>query len=131
LLTSSGSSGENRDRKLRGCSQLGSPVFYWLGRAIKCVPNTITETNALGMGGVEESISLRLFVILSDFQQAFTADSTTVTVDSEVWLVDSSGNRRPVTGRKVTFRGQSYRVTMTAGSADGEHIILTLGPENR
>ena len=112
-------------------TSLGSPLFYWQGQPIPCVSNTITETNALAMGGVEESITLRLFVLLSDFRQVFTADSTTILVDSEVWTVDASGNKRPVTGRKVTFRGRSYRVTSTAGSADGYHIILTLGPDTR
>lgn len=112
-------------------TDLGSPVVYWENRPIKCVSNTITETNVLGMGGVEETVTIRLFILLSEFRSAFTADSTTITVDSEVWTVDATGSRRPVTGRTVTFRSTRYRITGTSVSGDGNHITLTLGPSNR
>jgi hypothetical protein len=103
------------------------PFFTWKTAFIPCVPNMAEAGNAIVVGGKEETVSCILNVSLEHF---LTADSTLVTVDSTLWTTDSDVPV-PITGKKVVFRGKSYRVLTSAIDASNAYVKLVLGSANK
>jgi len=113
-------------KALRGI--MGSPVFTWKGRSVPCTPSTLSEANNIAMGGVEETVTLTLYCLMSEFRSVVTADSTLLTMDSELYTIDLDGQRKPVVGRKVTFAGASYRIMSTRVLPCQSVLALSCGP---
>jgi hypothetical protein len=80
------------------------------------------------MGGVEETVTLTLYCLMAEFRSVVTADSTLLTMDSELYTVDLDGQRKPVVGRKVTFAGASYRIMSTRILPCQSVLVLSCGP---
>ena len=113
-------------KTLRGI--MGKPSFLWKNRAIACTPSTLSESNAIAMGGVEETVTLTLYCLMSEFRSVVTADSTLLTIDSELFTMDLDGQRKPVVGRKVTFAGSDHRVMSTRVLPCRSVLVLSCGP---
>ena len=105
----------------------GDQTFTWKGAEVLCVPSSLRAGQAIQVGGFEREITLTLIVRKEHF---LTADSTLVTVDSELWTVDSD-MPHPVAGKKLTFRGKTYRILSAKESAPRSHYELDLGDPNR
>lgn len=113
---------------LRG--DLGSPTFTFNDVAVPCVPNTLSEGSIVAVGGYEMAITLSLYVERTEFGNALTSDSTLISVDSEVYTVDSDG-RRPVTGETLTYQSKTYRIASAKFDASQTYITLLCADPNR
>lgn len=103
------------------------PVFVWRGVDVQCVPTSETRGNTLEIGGFVEQVTLSLYADRASF---IASDSTLVVVDDEIFTLDGT-QRVPVAGKKLTFKGRSYRILTARESAVGSHIVLNLGDPNR
>jgi hypothetical protein len=102
-------------------------VFVWRGVEVQCVPTSESRGNTLEIGGFVELVTLSLYVDRSAF---VASDPTLVVVDDEIFTAEAS-QVVPVAGKKLTFKGRSYRILTARESAVGSHILLNLGDPNR
>ena len=110
--------------KLRGL--LDSPTFTWKGKEVPCVPQTAGNLAVVALGGFDVQITLTLRV---DAREFLTADSTLVTVDSEVYTSDNQ-TPTPVSGKPVTFRGHYYKIARASLSPCRSYFSLELIDRN-
>lgn len=101
----------------------GSQTFTWKSAEVPCTPSVLRTGQAIAVGGMEEQITLTLFVLREHF---VTADSTLITIDSDLYTSDSS-RPTPVAGRTLTFRGKLYRILAAREPASRSHYELELG----
>ena len=106
---------------------VGTTVFIWKGEAVPCIPSTVRDANRPQFGGFEDNSAVRLLVKLADW---VSMDSTLITMDSTLVTMDS-GTARPVVGRSVTFKGQTYRITEAILYHGDAAYSLRLEPSNR
>lgn len=114
--------------RLRG--DLGSPVFTFNGRDIPCVPNTLTIGSTVAIGGFDMAVSLSLYVERTEFANSLTADTTLVTVDSEVHTVDGDGTQ-PVSGRTLVYLTNTYRIVSARFDASQRYMTIMCADPNR
>ena len=107
-------------------ADLESPTFTWRNASVPCVPNTLGIGSIVSDGGYEMTVSLTLFVDRDEF---LSADSTLVSVDSELFTADN-GQRTPVTGKTIIYLGATRRIAKTMQTADGACIILMCADAN-
>jgi len=107
-------------------ADLESPTFTWREASVPCVPNTLGIGSIVSDGGYEMTVSLTLFVDRAEF---LTADSTLVTIDSELYTMDDD-RPTPVTGKVITYQGAERRIAKTMQTADGACIILMCADVN-
>ena len=107
-------------------ADLESPTFTWREASVPCVPNTLGIGSIVSDGGYEMTVSLTLFVDRTEF---LTADSTLVTIDSELYTMDDD-RPTPVTGKVITYNGAERRIARTMQTADGACIILMCADVN-
>lgn len=103
------------------------PEFLWKGATVPCVPNMADAGSELTIGGFEGTLACVLHVITSEF---LTVDTTLITSDSEMFTSDND-TPTPVAGRKLTFRGKSYRIVLASMDASQAYFKLVLGTPNR
>jgi hypothetical protein len=104
--------------RLRGLqtSSQGSPMFVWRktatspGVSVPCTGNTYARTTVLDEGGFQVEADAKLYVLKTHF---LTADSTLVTIDSQLMTMDND-TPRPVTGRTVVYSGRVMRIALVA-----------------
>ncbi len=99
-----------------------SPTFTWKGVEVACVPTRSERGIEISNRGNMVEISLTLIVRRDHF---LTADSTLITVDSELYTSDNL-TPRPVAGRTLVFRGVTYRIITAKEVAPQSHYELTL-----
>ena len=107
-------------------ADLESPTFTWREASVPCVPNTLGIGSIVSDGGYEMTVSLTLFVDRTEF---LPADSTLVTIDSELYTMDDD-RPTPVAGRVITYQGAERRIAKTMQTADGACIILMCADVN-
>jgi len=107
-------------------ADLESPTFTWREASVPCVPNTLGIGSIVSDGGYEMTVSLTLFVDRAEF---LTADSTLVTIDSELYTMDDD-RPTPVTGKVIAYQGAERRIAKTMQTADGACIILMCADVN-
>lgn len=105
----------------------GSETFTWKGAEVTCVANSTRGGTRLDIGGLEDVVSLSLFVLMSNF---LTADSTLITVDSELYTADDD-RPTPVTGMTLVFRGSTYRILATKVAPQRSHVVLEIGTAHK
>ena len=101
----------------------GNQTFTWKSKEVACTPSSLRVGQVIAVGGHEEEITLTLFVLRSHF---VTADSTLISVDSELHTMDSD-LPHPVAGRTLTFRGRLYRILAARSPASLSHYELDMG----
>lgn len=106
--------------------QLGSPTFTWKGSEIPCVPNTLGTTANVAVGGFDVAIS---FVLHVDTQEFFSADTSAVTIDGDVYTADDD-RPTPVSGKLCGYRGKTYRINSAKLSPCASFIVLELMDRN-
>jgi hypothetical protein len=106
---------------------LGNQTFTWKGAEVICCPSGLRAGQSVELGGFMREIQLTLIVRKDHF---ITADSTLVTVDSVLVTMDSD-MPHPVAGKKLTFRGKSYRILAAKEAATRSHYELDLGDPNK
>ena len=104
-------------------SLTGNQTFTWKGIEVLCVPSSLRLGQVIAVGGHEEEITLTLIVRRGHF---LTADSTLITIDSELFTSDSH-MPHPVAGRTLTFRGKLYRILAAREPAPRASYELDLG----
>lgn len=139
----------------------GNRTFTWNGSTVVCVPESNVDSIQIKAGGFEGNPGLRLLVewalwksvdstlitLDSDAADASTdfgdsnagasgmTDETGSGITTEggarIGWVDPSGMRRPVTGKRLTYRGRDYRIDSAKLSLFGTHVLLDLGEVNR
>ena len=107
-------------------TDLGSPVFTWKDKDIPCVPQSAGELNSVTLGGFERQVSITLRVDSREFR---SADSSLITIDSELYTSDDD-TPRPVSGKRLTFRGKEYKVGRATVSPCQGFISLDLLDRN-
>ena len=103
------------------------PVFVWRDVEVPCVPTSESRGDTLEIGGFVEQVTLSLYVDRAAF---IASDATLVVVDDEIFTTDGT-QPVPVAGKKLTFKGRSYRILTAREAAVGSHIVLNLGDPNR
>lgn len=101
----------------------GSETFTWKGAEVLCVARSLLGTNSWEVGGLADNSTVRLYVRKENF---LTADATLVTIDSEIFSVDSD-MPHPVAGRTLTFRGKPWRINSAREGGTRSHYELDLG----
>ena len=109
-------------REMRFAQEDETPVFTWRGVEVACIPSSVARGVELDTEGNALTIDLRLIVRRAVF---LTADSTLVTVDSDLYTADNA-TPVPVAGRTLTFRGAEYRILSARESGPLSHFELTL-----
>ena len=111
-----------------GCPQI---VFSITGAddtlTVPFLRGTATDKTKLTMGGFESGILERGVVRMGHF---LTADSTEVTVDSDLFTADNS-SARPRVDKLCTFNGRTYRIESAQEDGTGAYIRLELGDPNK
>lgn len=105
---------------------LGAETFTWKGAEVPCVPNQLNRGTVIIIGGAERVISFTLVVRKAHF---LSADSTLVTVDSELWTADSN-MPHPVAGRDLEFRGKAYKILTATEDSSRAYYKLDLADKN-
>lgn len=103
-----------------------APSFTWKGATVPCVPSGLEAGLVVEIGGKEYTVRLRLAVRKKNF---LTADSTLVTIDSDLYTADSAVPQ-PVAGKTLVFRSKTYRIATAKESPARSHYILTLVDSN-
>jgi len=103
-----------------------APSFLWKGATIPCIPSTETRGTMLEIGGKVLEITLTLRVLRKHF---ITADSTLITMDSTLYTMDND-TPTPVAGKKLTFRGRTYRIANAGEDAARAFFKLDLVDAN-
>lgn len=111
-------------------SDLGGPTFGFNGRAVPCVPNTLSIGSTVAIGGYEIAVSLSIYVDRTEFAGALTVDTELITVDSEIYTVDADGTQ-PVSGRTLTYQGNAYRIVSARFDASQRYMVLMCADPNR
>lgn len=106
--------------------ELGAETFTWKGAEIPCVPNLLNRGAVVVSGGFEATVNFTLVVRKENF---ISADSTLVTVDSELYTMDSN-KPHPVAGRTLTFRGKTYKILTATEDPSRAYYKLDLGDRN-
>jgi hypothetical protein len=106
--------------------ELGAETFTWKGAEIPCVPNLLNRGALVVSGGFEATVNFTLVVRKENF---ISADSTLVTVDSELYTMDSN-KPHPVAGRTLTFRGKTYKILTATEDPSRAYYKLDLGDRN-
>lgn len=86
-----------------------------------------TDKTKLALGGFENGIQEAGVVRMGHF---LTADSTEITVDSDLFTADNS-SARPRVDKLCTFLGQTFRIASASEDGTGAYILLTLEDPNR
>lgn len=102
------------------------PSFIWKGATIPCVPSSLEAGNEISVGGKSDVVSFTLHVRRIQF---LTADSTIVTVDSELITADNM-TPTPVVGKTLTFRGKVRRILHAAEDSSKAYFKLQIGSAN-
>lgn len=105
---------------------LDSPTFLWKGKAVPCVPQTVGNLATVAVGGFDVAITATLRV---DAREFLTVDSTLKTVDSTLYTSDDD-RPVPVSGKRLTFRGQEYKVGRASVSPCASYYSLDLVDRN-
>ena len=103
-----------------------TPKFTWNAVEIDCIPMMADSGALIVIGGIEATFTCALIVRIRDF---LSADSTLVTVDSDIYTMDA-GVPVPLVGKLVTFRQKSQRIIMTSIDASSAFLKITLGNPN-
>ena len=99
----------------------GGESFTWQDTiTVPCIVDTLLRGLELHPGGKRNTVVFTLRVKRSEF---LTADSSLITVDSELWTADDTG-RHPVAGKTLVFRGKTYRIG--TASEDGSRAYYKL-----
>lgn len=112
--------------RLRGLT--GNPTFTWKGLAVPCVVNNYARGTVLVVGGFEVRCDCRVFVKKENF---LTADSTLVTIDSELFTMDND-KPQPVAGRTLVLAGQRLRIERAEDpivtDVEGNYVLYLVHP---
>jgi len=115
---------------VRGMARLetlsGNQTFTWKSSEVPCVPSDARVGITLSQGGFERTVELSLIVRRNEF---LSIDTTLITIDSDLWTADSD-KPHPVAGRKLIFRGKTYRIVQARESAARSHYVLDLTDAN-
>ena len=104
--------------------RLGSQTFTWKGAEIPCSPSSERRGLVLSVnGGFEREVQLSLIVRRENFP---TADLSTITADATDWTTDED-KPNPTAGRKLTFRGNEWRILSVTEAAGRSHFVVDLG----
>ena len=103
-------------------ADLGAPTFTWKNVEVECVPNQLNKGVVVISGGAEMVIGFTLVVRRDNFR---SADSTIITVDSELYTADDN-LPHPVAGRELTFRGRNYRILTATEDSSRAYYKLDL-----
>ena len=116
-------------------SALGTPVLYWRGVPISCVPGSLTDLNSVVMGGFTDGLVARLIVTDADWNAADQTQSVLLESGSFLLLENLSrialslGTTTPIVGRTVTYLGRTLRiVSATQDSSDCFYRIDLAAP---
>ena len=116
-------------------SALGTPVLYWRGVPISCVPGSLTDLNSVVMGGFTDGLVARLIVTDADWNAADQTQSVLMESGSFLLLENLSrialslGTTTPIVGRTVTYLGRTLRiVSATQDSSDCFYRIDLAAP---
>lgn len=105
----------------------GNETFTWNNAEVLCVARSLLGTNAWEVGGLADNSTERLYVWREQF---LTADSSLVTVDTELFTADSD-MPHPVAGRTLTFRGKAWRINAAREAGTRSHYELDLGTAHK
>lgn len=105
---------------------LGTETFTWKGAEVPCVPNQLNRGTLIIVGGAERTIDFTLVVRKAHF---LSADSTIVTVDSDLWTADSN-MPHPVAGKDLEFRGKAYRILTATEDSSRAYYKLDLADKH-
>ena len=116
-------------------SALGTPVLYWRGVPISCVPGSLTDLNAVVMGGFTDGLVARLIVTDADWNAAdqtnflLLESGSYLQLESLSKIILSLGTTTPIVGRTVTYLGRTLRiVSATQDSSDCFYRIDLAAP---
>lgn len=110
------------EREIRVSRTDSTQVFTWKSALIPCVPTTLGRGVQIDAFGNVIQIDLTLIVRCNEF---LTADSTLVSVDSELYTVDND-RAVPITGYTLTFRGKLYRIISAKEDPLRSHFSISL-----
>ncbi len=102
------------------------PSFIWKNATVPCVPSLLDAGNEISIGGKFEKVAFTLHVRRVQF---LTADSTIVTVDSELITADNL-TPTPVVGKTIVFRGKTRRILSASEDASKAYFKLQIGGAN-
>jgi hypothetical protein len=85
-------------------------TFIYDGETYDCLYSSQVNSADLGLGGFDERIDMRMWVIATDLPEEVTFGDTEVTFgdDTITWGTGGSGVR--TVGQKITRTGKPYRV---------------------
>ena len=116
-------------------SALGTPVLYWRGVPISCVPGSLTDLNSVVMGGFTDGLVARLIVTDADWNAAdqtnflLLESGSYLQLESLSKIILSLGTTTPIVGRTVTYLGRTLRiVSATQDSSDCFYRIDLAAP---
>ena len=116
-------------------SALGTPVLYWRGVPISCVPGSLTDLNSVVMGGFTDGLVARLIVTDADWNAAdqtnflLLESGSYLQLESLSKIILSLGTTTPIVGRTVIYLGRTLRiVSATQDSSDCFYRIDLAAP---
>jgi hypothetical protein len=90
---------------------------------VPCIPGSLSDSTAVGIGPLSELVSLVLNVRTGHF---VSADSTEITVDSTFFTADNS-TALPGSGKTCEFRGRTWRIITVAEDSTRAYLKVFLG----